>query len=368
MLTSTANVARNASAAPLAFLAKSVVSHAGLAFFTALFAVATLATSALIDRPFHYGMAGRLSKLYSVMVPVFLAILLIGAFIRMASVERPASPARHFARKIRGFACDSERLVGMAIMSALLVWFMAGFAFMKESIPALQPFDWDSTFRDWDRMLFGGVDPWRLTFAVFGTPAATTLINAAYHAWVFVIYMTLLAAVFGVLPRRQQLVFLYAFMFTWAIGGVALATIFSSAGPVYFERLGLGGDFEPQMALLRQFNEVSPVWSLTVQEMLWTAYQRNGGDISGISAMPSMHVASSIIVMLLAYRINRGLGHLMLAFTNVMMIGSVHLGWHYAVDGLFGAALALACWYAAERVAALDLAFQRRMLPRVGSD
>jgi membrane-associated phospholipid phosphatase len=84
--------------------------------------------------------------------------------------------------------------------------------------------------------------------------------------------------------------------------------------------------------------------------------------------MPSMHVASSIIVMLLAYRINRGLGHLMLAFTNVMMIGSVHLGWHYAVDGLFGAALALACWYAAERVAALDLAFQRRMLPRVGSD
>ena len=192
MLTSTANVARNASAAPLAFLAKSVVSHAGLAFFTALFAVATLATSALIDRPFHYGMAGRLSKLYSVMVPVFLAILLIGAFIRMASVERPASPARHFARKIRGFACDSERLVGMAIMSALLVWFMAGFAFMKESIPALQPFDWDSTFRDWDRMLFGGVDPWRLTFAVFGTPAATTLINAAYHAWVFVIYMTLL--------------------------------------------------------------------------------------------------------------------------------------------------------------------------------
>src|SRR5690606_26295862 len=115
---------------------------------------------------------------------------------------------------------------------------------------------------------------------LFGTPFATTVINAIYHAWVFVIYMFLLTAVCGLLENRLKLVFLYAFMLTWMVGGVVLATLLSSAGPVYFARLGLGDNFEPQMLLLRQFNEVLPVWSLSVQEMLWQAYVSPPGLLS----------------------------------------------------------------------------------------
>lgn len=368
MPTSTATALRGVAASPFRFLGKSFIPYLGLAALIAMFSAATLATSAFLERPLDYGMAARLSQLYSVMVPVFLGLLLIGAFVRMALVEKPKSPSRHLAQKIRAFFGDADRLVGMAIMSFLVVLFMANFGFMKDSIPLLHPFSWDSAFHKLDRLLFAGTDPWRLTFAIFGTPLATTAINAVYHAWVFVIYLFLLAAVCSVLEKRTKIVFLYAFMFTWMIGGVLLAIVLSSAGPVYFARLGLGSDFEPLMTTLRQFNDVSPVWSLTVQEMLWDSYSGKTSMLSGISAMPSMHVASTTIVTLLAYRINRKFGHLMLVFTALIFIGSVHLGWHYAADGLLGILVAIASWHTAKWVATRDEAFQRWVLGRAEVD
>lgn len=368
MSTSSTAALRDTVFGPFRFLIRAALPYAGLAALVALLSLATLATSALIDRPFDYGMARRLSQLYSVMMPVFLALLVVIAFVRMAVVEKPESPARHLATKIRSFFADPDRLVGMAVMSALIVIFMANFSFMKDAIPTLHPFSWDSAFQRLDRFLFAGTDPWHITFALFGTPMATTAITAVYHAWVFVIYFFLLAAVCGLIEKRLTLVFLYAFMITWTVGGVLLAIAFSSAGPVYFARLGLGADYEPQMELLRQFNEALPVWSLTVQEMLWDSYSGNSGVISGISAMPSMHVASSVVVTLLAFRIHRNFGRAMLVFTAIMIVGSVHLGWHYAVDGMLGALVAWGAWFAAERIAGLDVALQHKMLKRARLD
>ena len=36
---------------------------------------------------------------------------------------------------------------------------------------------------------------------------------------------------------------------------------------------------------------------------------------------------------------------LLTAFAVIIQIGSVHLGWHYAVDGYIGASLTLAVWF-----------------------
>ena len=40
----------------------------------------------------------------------------------------------------------------------------------------------------------------------------------------------------------------------------------------------------------------------------------------------------------------------MWGFAAVIMIGSVHLGWHYAVDGYLGAAVAWGAWRAGRRL------------------
>ena len=35
------------------------------------------------------------------------------------------------------------------------------------------------------------------------------------------------------------------------------------------------------------------------------------------------------------------------AYAGVILLGSVHLGWHYAVDGYAAIGIALACWWIA---------------------
>jgi len=82
----------------------------------------------------------------------------------------------------------------------------------------------------------------------------------------------------------------------------------------------------------------------------------------GISAMPSMHVGSSIILMLAAYRMNRWFGRAMAVFAATILVGSVHLGWHYAVDGIFAAIIAAGLWKVGGMLARLDLSWQEKAL------
>ena len=48
--------------------------------------------------------------------------------------------------------------------------------------------------------------------------------------------------------------------------------------------------------------------------------------------------------MIAAYRIHKTFGHVMLAFLLCIIIGSVHLAWHYAVDAYAGILIAVIMW------------------------
>ena len=72
--------------------------------------------------------------------------------------------------------------------------------------------------------------------------------------------------------------------------------------------------------------------------------------ISGISAMPSVHVAIAIAIALWLqrYRI-RVLTILGWLYAAAIYVGSIHLGWHYATDGMFSAAMVLLVWWLSGR-------------------
>lgn len=61
----------------------------------------------------------------------------------------------------------------------------------------------------------------------------------------------------------------------------------------------------------------------------------------------SMHVASSVLMAIFLYQRALWLGRLVAVFAMAMMIGSVLLTWHYAVDGCAGAVIAVICWVVA---------------------
>jgi hypothetical protein len=140
-------------------------------------------------------------------------------------------------------------------------------------------------------------------------------------------------------------------MLIWAIGGSLLAIAFSSAGPCYFTRLGLAPDpYAPLMSYLREVNQIYPIWAIDTQDALWNGYA-HGGLLQGISAMPSMHNATTLLIVLACWHLSKFVRCLAIGLAVLIFIGSIHLGWHYAVDSYLAWIITLAIWFGVKPVA-----------------
>ncbi len=105
------------------------------------------------------------------------------------------------------------------------------------------------------------------------------------------------------------------------------------------------------MTYLYQVNETLPIWALSTRETLWASYVNKEGIVAGISAMPSLHNASAVLFALLGWQVSRAHGIALTIFAVLIFLGSIHLGWHYAVDGYLGAALAVVIWWISGKIA-----------------
>lgn len=63
--------------------------------------------------------------------------------------------------------------------------------------------------------------------------------------------------------------------------------------------------------------------------------------------MPSMHLIVATLMTLLAWRTHRALGIAFAAFTFIILISTVMLGWHYLIDGVAGIAVGYVLWISA---------------------
>jgi hypothetical protein len=215
------------------------------------------------------------------------------------------------------------------------------------------PFSWDQTLDTWDRVLHFGYRPWEILQPIFGYWPITFLINFNYNLWfvmmnVFWVYYAFLAK-----PGEERTRYYLSFMLIWMIGGGILAVYFSSGGPCFYGegRLGLSPDpYAPLMSYLRGANEYLPIWALGTQDMLWD-YREAGSAFGGVSAMPSMHNATTLLFVLTSAARPLWVRRLLIAHCILIFLGSIHLGWHYAVDSYVAWAVTLAVWWAMGPVA-----------------
>jgi membrane-associated phospholipid phosphatase len=92
-----------------------------------------------------------------------------------------------------------------------------------------------------------------------------------------------------------------------------------------------------------------PLWSIEAQQLLLNEYVTSQtGMGSGISSMPSMHVAIAGLCTFFLWNIHKGLGCVAGLFTAIVLVGSVHLGWHYAIDGYVSIAGVAMIWWLAD--------------------
>jgi TRAP-type C4-dicarboxylate transport system permease small subunit len=60
--------------------------------------------------------------------------------------------------------------------------------------------------------------------------------------------------------------------------------------------------------------------------------------------MPSMHVAQASLTAAAAFRVGKVLGWIATAYALLIFVGSIHFGWHYAIDGMVAVAATVAIW------------------------
>jgi PAP2 superfamily len=261
-------------------------------------------------------------------------------------VIRPRELVRHLVYDFKYRIFTVERFAVALPVLLILPLMISSYSYLKIAIPAIVPFSWDPLFVDWDKALHGGYHPWQILQPLLGHPYMTSAINGIYHLWIFVLYGILLWQMMSLARPKLRMQFLVTSALLWAIVGNLAAIALSSVGPVYFGRItGLPDPFAPLMDYLHATSEIVPVPALAVQDMLWNSFVSRGVEVGrGISAMPSMHLATSFSFVMLGFAIRRWVGVLLSVFTALILIGSVHLGWHYAIDGYVAIAMTWIIW------------------------
>ncbi len=288
------------------------------------------------------------SESFALVAAAFAASFLIGHAIYVMVFVRPEKLLQTIVRDLRETYLSPIRLLHALPVLLLFPLFISAYTSFKTLIPVINPYGWDIALAEVDRVLHGGLHPWQLLHPVIGHPPVTWAINAVYHLWFFVLFGLLFWQAFCLRDRLLRMQFLLSFLLVWCVAGTLAAVYLSSAGPVYYGRItGAEDIYQPLMAYLQEVNEVWPVPALSVQEMLWSAYDGGTSGLgSGISAMPSMHMATAFLFALLGWRSHRVLGIALSVFALFIFLGSVHLGWHYAIDSYLAIAIAAAIWLA----------------------
>lgn len=276
-----------------------------------------------------------------------LAVLLAGR-LGMSIVRQPAAPLSEFAADLRQRA---GRIVAGVPMVLLVAVFMTLFGAVKSAIPLLHPFAWDAWLMHADAALFG-TDPWRLLQPVLGFPQVTSLIALLYKLWLGILFCGSWYFAAFVDDRTLRTRYLLAFFASWFVIGTVMAVALSSVGPVFAGPiLGLHR-YDPQVAYLTAANASVPNLAFFAQQYLLAAYQSGQPGIGvGISAMPSMHVSLACLCGLAMRRAAPATARAFGAFVILIAVGSVHLGYHYALDGMVGALCVWLIWRACEPIA-----------------
>ena len=296
-------------------------------------------------------------KLYSVMMLIIgfssLFLGLLAACLWTLWVHRPTRPTLFLAKRIRNEWRASERIIrGIPILAVYPIFFGA-FTSYKSALGQIVPFYFDPHARRLDYILHGR-DAWKLLEPITNYAFLTSAINFIYHLWFLLLYATLFFVAFIVTDLRYRSQFLIAFTLCWFVIGIVFATAFSSVGPCYYKHFYNDGHYQYIADYLQSAQQHYPVPALTAQQFLLENFNaRRPGMGNGISAAPSMHVSIAALIALFVSRYGNAAAFVGWSYCALIFVGSVHLGWHYAIDGYLALMLTGLIWKAAERIVVL---------------
>ena len=312
--------------------------------FLAILIAAHIALGSALSGPAHDELLDTVQlQLSFAMSLALLAFIWLSVRVVLRRAKRPLRLLLRLSWSIRyHFAEGAAYLVafGLVIQSYMMI---------KVGIPNVVPYYADPIIADLDATLFG-TDPWRITHAIFG-PTITGLLDSFYILPCAIVTIAMALWACFAKDREFSLRCVIAICLSWYVLGNWGAMALSSAGPVYYEHFYGSDRFAALAAALPDDLMASQTQAYLLDNF------GNPGVGKGISAMPSMHNAIYLLLICMLY--NRfGFGwqvYLAMAFELTVFVASVHLGWHYAMDGIVSALLTPAVWYFAGVVTRLRL-------------
>ncbi len=269
----------------------------------------------------------------------FLLAVVVWRMAQQLYLHRPAKPLRFVWQDLTHELITPWRIFSALPALILLPLVLSMVSSLKRMIPLIAPFSWDPALANFDRLLHGGYHPWELLQPLLGYPLVTYTLSIAYSLpWFSLTLLMQFWLTFSVNPRRMR--FLLTYLLCWTLLGTGLAILFSSAGPVYYGQVATGPDpFAPLLAYLADVGQAYELPSSMAQTYLWDSYEKDFLRFgSGISAMPSLHLATTFVLVLVCWRMHWSIRLATILYLAVLLAGSVHLAWHYAIDGYVGIA------------------------------
>lgn len=243
------------------------------------------------------------------------------------------------------FAREHIRILLIIGCVALAGVNMITFMWLKPLLNYAVPFKYDLLLARIDNVLFLGKDPWR-----YLTWLNSDAMAVIYHRGWFALMVTVLLITLSAPASREKSAVMITYFLLWSVVGPLIHLAVPAAGPIFYENLGLGDRFTALP---------TPPLTADVAEYLWQIYAAGGfGAAAGISAMPSLHIAT-VVWMMIAVKVfkPRWLVPVTAASLLIFLL-SISLGWHYAIDGIVGGLAALATYQAARWIYARIEAFQ----------
>ena len=282
-------------------------------------------------------------------LPAAPRFLLLGVVLQIAyhAVFAPGrSPRRReVAVYLRGIATLPWLVLWVRLFVAYALFNYVYF-WIKVCVPLLNHHLWDSLLWRVDRILHLGLSPSVLLAEGLRDSFLLPWLDRWYALWILTVMGTI---VFFAASPRQDLRrgFLLSCSLLWTLGaGIYLAA--PAVGPIYTDP-----------AVFAPVSEDLPR-ATSGHAALWDNYQkmiagREGqlrafNPTRGVAAMPSLHVGAHVLFFLWARRFTPPLAPLFLGASVLTFVGSIVTGWHYAVDGYAGAALACFAYWAARRL------------------
>jgi hypothetical protein len=255
---------------------------------------------------------------------------------------------RGLAYRIRFGAKPVARLLaGIVLLLVAFLPFRTMFNSVKNVIPDQTGFLYDKALANFDQALHFGREPFEWLYSIFKHPWLLNAIEINYDTvWFAICFGMQYWVATSPLFDRTRVRYMFCYILVWAVAGNLVATLGSSAGPIYYGLVT--GDFHrfAEVATFTASGAGGFASTNTFQNYLWYLYSNDlPGLGSGISAFPSMHVA--IVVMNAMFLVEARSKWLVPAVLYVLIVlgSSVYLGWHYAVDGYASIAITAAIFF-----------------------